>query len=406
MKCIWIVNQFAGTPESGWGERHFFLSKPALEAGYRVVIISSGNNHMFSRSASMTNLFTHQVYEGVEYCWVRIPKYNPQNFTRFIAMLFFAFSMLLLPLCAKKIGRPDYLLLSSMSMFPFPALVFLKRYFKAKKLVFEVRDLWPLTPIHLMGYSRKNPMILFLTKLEQYCFRKSDAIVSLFDESRDYINNISGVPAKFNWIPNGISSNFLNQAGLNSKGLNINIPNDKLVVCYTGTLGYANALDPFFELIANQKDLADQVFFLIVGDGYNKTEYEKKVAGVENVLFTGKLRKADIPIVLEMSDICFISWHKSPLYQYGVSANKYFDYLASGKPILAAQEGINDPVKKSGAGIIIKNEGTDIAKGLHQFIAMGKAERDKLGEMGRKYVMNHHTYDALGRQLLEVLTKK
>jgi hypothetical protein len=26
-EVVWIINQFAGHPESGWGERHFYLAK-------------------------------------------------------------------------------------------------------------------------------------------------------------------------------------------------------------------------------------------------------------------------------------------------------------------------------------------------------------------------------------------
>ncbi|MDO8368152.1 MAG: glycosyltransferase family 4 protein [Saprospiraceae bacterium] len=283
---------------------------------------------------------SHQVYEGEEYLWVKMPKYNPRNMTRFLAMFYFAFSMFLLPFYTRKIGKPDYLLLSSMSIFPFPVLVFLKSLFKSKKLVFEVRDLWPLTPIHLMGYSSKNPMIWLITRLESYAYKKSDAIISLVQESSRYINAISGAPEKIHWIPNGVSLDFIKRSMSNMKAWNVDIPKDKLVVCYTGTLGFANALDPLFELIADQKDLADQVFFLIVGDGYKRKDYETRSVGIKNILFTGKLRKSDIPAVLIKADVCFISWHKSELYRHGVSANKYFDYLASGRPILSAQEGI------------------------------------------------------------------
>ena len=91
-EVVWIINQFAGHPESGWGERHFYLSKPALEK-YRVVIISSSNNHMFTQKITFKGIFKIQHYEGVEFCWVKIPKYNPQSISRFFAMLAFAISL-------------------------------------------------------------------------------------------------------------------------------------------------------------------------------------------------------------------------------------------------------------------------------------------------------------------------
>ena len=92
-KVIWIINQFAGTPESGWGERHYYLSKPIVDQETQVIIISSANNHMFDEPIKTNKWFTYQKHEGVEFLWIKILKYNPKNFTRFIAMFSFTFSI-------------------------------------------------------------------------------------------------------------------------------------------------------------------------------------------------------------------------------------------------------------------------------------------------------------------------
>ena len=74
-KNIWIINQTAGTPSSGWGERHFYLSKLWVKKGYNVKIISGSHNHLFTNQPKINSKwFTYQKIEkGIEFCWVKTP---------------------------------------------------------------------------------------------------------------------------------------------------------------------------------------------------------------------------------------------------------------------------------------------------------------------------------------------
>jgi glycosyltransferase involved in cell wall biosynthesis len=400
---IWIINQFAGTPDSGWGERHYFLSEKFKNEGFRVFIISSGNNHMFRKKAEMKGLFTMENYNGTEFCWVNGPSYNPQSISRFGAMFFFALALLWLPFKRTKIGKPDYILLSSMSIFPVPSVVFLKKILGAKKFIFEVRDLWPLTPIHLMGYSPKHPAMRLIGWLERLGYRKADEIVSLLKESENYITEISGKREKFTWIPNGIFQSDLENA-TTTEAANVAIPANRLVIAYMGTISFANALDPLIELILSQQEIENQVYFLFIGDGYLKDKYKDQLVNVNNVAFLNKVPKNKVQSYLKLADVCFIAWHHSPLYEYGVSANKYYDYLASGNPVLAAQIGIKDVVKESGCGIVVANTADEIRNGIVSFLETSEIERQKMGALGRNYV-SRFSYDRLSEDYLRIILR-
>jgi len=401
-EVVWIINQFAGHPESGWGERHFYLAKPALEK-YRIVIISSGNNHMFTQKINFKGIFAIQNYDGVEFCWVRIPSYNPQSISRFFAMFVFSINLLFLLFKTKQLGRPSFLLVSSMSIFPFPVARILKRALNAKRLSFEVRDLWPLTPIYLMGYSKKNPMIWLIGVLEKYAYKNADSIISLLEESKDYINAISKRPGSFYCVPNGVAEFKSSPNNKIIQEVKKRLPKEKLVVCYAGTIGFANALDSYIEVIKKSNKIQEDFFFLFIGDGYLKNKYQEFLSENNNVLFIGKQKKGDIPGLLSYADVCFISWHKSPLYDYGVSANKYFDYMASGKPILAAHYGIKDPVAKSGCGIVVGNEYELIEEGLLKFKSLAVSERNSMGEIGKEYVSKQHAYTNLSLDFFKAI---
>ena len=399
---IWIINQFAGTPKSGWGERHFYLSQGWLKQGYRVIIISSGRNHMFSQAAKMKGLFTLEHFQGVDFFWVWTPKYNPKSIGRFIVMVWFASVLLLLPFYRSKIGVPRYIILSSMSIFPVPVVYLLKKIFKSEKFIFEVRDLWPLTPIHLLGYSLSHPLMRIIGWLESIGYRKSDTIVSVLKESKKYISNISGDSSKFKWIPNGINDHFLDLPN-NHVNSSVKIPANRLVIGYVGTLGFANALDPFFNFIAEQGKLRDQLFFMIVGDGYLMQRYMEQVEGVDNVAFTGKVPKELVPSYLNLIDTGFISWHESELYSHGVSANKYFDYFAACKPVLSAQTNIIDPVVLSGCGTVIANDIDSIRNGVKTMLRMHPEDLKLMGEKGYQYVSKNHRYSLLSDKYLRIM---
>ena len=90
-------------------------------------------------------------------------------------MFEFAFRIFFLPFFSLK--KPDVIILSSMSIFPLPAVIFLKKFYGAK-LIFELRDLWPLTPISLKGISKNNILIKFMFYLERLAFKSRHILLS------------------------------------------------------------------------------------------------------------------------------------------------------------------------------------------------------------------------------------
>jgi len=281
----------------------------------------------------------------------------------------------------------------------FPALTgwLLKKRYRARKFIFEIRDLWPLTPIHLMGYSRHHPFIILLFWLERMGYRRSDHIVSVLPNSGAYINAISGNPAKYNYIPNGISAELLDNMTLPAD-IKKFLPQGKFIIGYAGTIGLANALEYLAEaakLLAENQD----IHFLLVGDGYLKKELEQKTSDLQNITFLPKLGKSYMQSLIYHFDICFIGRNGSPLFDHGVSSNKYFDYMLAGKPVLVSSNRIKDPVELSGCGIIVNpDDASAITQGILELYAMTPGERQELGARGREYVLKYHNFTYLSQQ--------
>lgn len=401
-KTLWIINQFAGTPSDGWGERHYYLTKYMDKDLWNIIVITSSNNHMFKSGLQKRGI--EVVSPSVEYFRFKLPNYNPRNATRFIAMLSFALLCYTLPWRLRNRPKPDYILLSSMSLFPTISLTFLKRYYDSK-LIYEIRDLWPLTPILLMNYSSYNPMIIWMKYLEIRAVRVAETIFAVMPKADQYLLTIdSNIRKRFVHLPNGYDPDLIarNESVRRSRQIKNSA---ELVVCYTGTMGYANALGPLVDLLASDESLAKYFKFVFVGSGYLASTYIDQIGHLGHVTFTGKVEKEKVLDYLIASDIAFIGWHNSELYKYGVSANKYFDYMASGIPILSAQEGIVDPVSDSGCGIITPNEMSGIKRALMEFKNMKREEREAMGRIGLEYLKQNHLYDNLSVVFSESITR-
>ncbi|TMM31334.1 glycosyltransferase family 4 protein [Polaribacter aestuariivivens] len=390
IKTIWIVNQTAGNLESGWGERHFFLSKHWVKKGYKVIIISGSYNHLFLKQPKISNKWftVESVDKGIDFCWVKTPKYSGTGFMKIISNFVFTFKLFFLG--TKILTKPDVVIVSSMPIFPILNGVFFKYKFKVKKLIFEIRDLWPLTPMHLKGYSKYHPFIIFLSFFEKYAYNKAGEIVSLLPNTKDYINTITKSNKEVHYIPNGIDVNLISNDNISEETINL-IPKNKFIIGYAGTIGLANAMEFFVE--ASKLVTNDDIHFLIVGDGYLKEKLKRSVTNSSNITFIDKISKSKVQNLLSYFDVCYLGRYKSPLYHYGVSYNKYFDYMLAKKPILESSEYIKDQVELSNCGIIVPPESPkDIVNGILKLYDMKEEKRIEMGEKGYVFVKKYHSY--------------
>jgi glycosyltransferase involved in cell wall biosynthesis len=403
---IWVINQFAGKPTSGWGERHYYFSKYWIDKGYSVTIFSGSYNHVFSELPQCTGQFTAEDVEGVKFCWVKTPKYNAQSIFRFWSFIVFALKMFFAP--SSKYGKPDFILVSSMPIFPILTGYLLKKRFRSRALFFEIRDIWPLTLVLLGNISPKHPAVKFIGWFEKFGYRKADKVVSLLPNAAEHLEEVAQASAKFHYIPNGLDENVLEKELARAEDLE-KIPSDKFVIGYAGTIGLANALEFFVEAAGLMKT-DSRFYFVIIGDGYLKEELIKSSHSFGNICFLPKVRKNQVAAYLQKFDVCFVGRNDSPLFKHGVSANKYFDYMLAGKPILDSNNLIKDPVELSGCGIIVEPDSAEaIVKGIYNLFEMTKEERMTMGQLGYSYVKDHHSIEHLSSEyitLFESFTKE
>ena len=257
MKTVWIINQYGSTPDTGLGGRHYYLATELAKLGYKVCLIASSSHHLLREKPVFQKQFKVQTAEGFDFIWVNMPRYGEAH-SKMRVLNWFLFPLRILKLPSVIFDRPDAVLVSSPSPLAFLGAQRLAKKYSAR-LLFEVRDIWPLTLIEIGGYSPKNPLVRLMQWVEDRAYRDSDAVISNLKNSVDHMVS-RGLPSeKFTWIPNGFSKDeVLNPEPLNSDVLGL-IPKNKFLVGYTGTFGLANDLSNLIEAcLLYTSDAADE----------------------------------------------------------------------------------------------------------------------------------------------------
>jgi glycosyltransferase involved in cell wall biosynthesis len=177
-------------------------------------------------------------------------------------------------------------------------------------------------------------------------------------------------------------------------------PHKKFIVGYAGTLGKANALDELFEAAVDLEKTNPEIEFVFIGDGPMKADYMQRYRSLPNVKFLASVKKNELQPYLKQMDLVVNTWLDKPIYRFGISPNKWMDYMLAAKPILVAFNGYRCIIEEAGCGKFVAAENKDaIRNGILEFAAMSPEQRKEMGENGRKYLLENLTYKQLAKEL-------
>jgi glycosyltransferase involved in cell wall biosynthesis len=236
--------------------------------------------------------------------------------------------------------------------------------------------------------------------LEKSLCGRAQRIIVLMPKAVDYIQAL-GVPAeKISWIPNGFDRTDCPRP---TRPAN----HREFVLMYFGGHGNANMLDMLFDALVLVKDrqLALPLKVRLIGNGPLKPALMVRAHrdGLDFVQFEDAVPRNRIPAVSAEADGFIVCLADLPLYRFGISLNKLFDYLAAGRPVILAGNPANNPVDEARAGITVKPEPLAMADAIADLVAMPLERRYRCGENARRHVEDLYTYDNLARQLGEIL---
>lgn len=406
------MHHYAGSPiENNYG-RPFFLAQAFREKGNNCRVIGASFHHLMRHPQTQTEKVLNKKIENLNCTWIKTPKYKGNGLKRFINMFCYSFRLRFTNLVKEyDIEKPDIIIVSTGHPFHFFAGHFWAKKYGAK-LVYEVRDLWPLSLNYLLNLSTKHPLSILLSWIEKKAYRNSDQVISLLPNAAKHMIALGLDPNKFNYIPNGVKATVdgIYENSCHSDYLTNLKRNGGSILIYTGAHGVPNALMPLIEAaqIIDQRNKYN-IQIVLIGNGISKPELRKysEENKIKNLHFLSSLKRSQIPDTLNLSDAAYLGWQDSNLYKYGISPNKLFEYMFAAKPILMAGAHHGNPLEDSKAGICVYSSDPEkIADAIISLFKLSKNELDEMGANGKQYVDKHHTYDVLAQQYIYALTKE
>lgn len=397
-KSIWCISKYASPPDYGVGARLFYVAREFGKLGFNVTLISSDSNHL-AKYPQTDEIYNYEKYEFIEHVWIKTYKYTrTASIKRLISWIDFEYKLFRLPF--NQENKPDIIIVSSVSLFTIVFGIFLKKKYKCK-LIFEIRDIHPLTLTEELGVSKWNPLVIFLGMLEKLGYNKSDLIVGTMPNLQKHVKEITGKERTVIHSPLGIPEIWNKEYG-HSEIIDSLFPKeDYFVVGYAGSMGASNAMDQYVRAIQQmQEELS--VYFVLVGDGDCRDKIVNKLSGLKNVTIGPKIKQTDIPYFLSKCDLLYLSTHHSKIWEYGQSLNKLIDYMMAGKPVIASYSGYPSMLNEANSGQFIPTGNVDsIVEAIKRFRDMESSERALYGSRGKKWVEENHNYKHIAEKYYE-----
>jgi len=402
---ILLINHYAGSPQHGMEFRPYYLAREWVRAGHQVLILAASHSHVRATQPQRPA----EIIDGVAYHWYRTPSYEGNGLGRVKNIWSFCRQVWADADILAREFQPDAVIASS--TYPMDIWVARRVAKKAKaKLVFEVHDLWPLSPIELSRMSPRHPFAMLCQKAENDAYRDADVVVSMLPKVQQHMAAHGLDLRRLHIVPNGITLDEWAPGSAEplapelSAHLATQRAAGRLVLGYAGSHGLPNALDHLLDAAALLRDAPLSI--VMVGDGHEKARLAARVQaeGLTNVALFPPIPKRQIPSLLAGIDIAFIGWQRTPIYRFGIAPNKLMDYMMAERPVLLSVEAGNDPVAEAAAGLTVPPEDAQaIADGVRRLAALSADQRQAMGRRGRDFVLAQHTYPVLAQRFTDAL---
>ena len=402
---ILTLNHYAGSELMGMEYRSYSLSRELNARGHHCAIVAGTYSHLRQRNPDRAPFEVRRTsVEGVDWYWIPTGRYRGNGVRRVASMASFtARSWLYAPRLAEE-QQPDVVIASSTYPLDIYAAARIARIAGAS-LVFELHDMWPLTPQLLGGLSGRHPFIRIMQHAEDYYCQHADLVISVLPNAIEHLATRGLTPDRYAVVPNGVDVTAGRESQAPPEGHLSVLQNaraaGRFVVLYAGSVGLSNRLEALLRAVDLLNNIPVQL--VIIGQGPETETLKRLVAslGLTNVSFLSPVPRYQLHGLLALADIAYAGVGASPLYHYGVSLNKLYEYMTAGVCVLfaGAADVFNDLVSEAGAGLSVAHASPeDIADGIRRLQALSGEERAELGRRGAVYCQNYFTYGALGER--------
>ncbi|AQV02266.2 glycosyltransferase WbuB [Desulfococcus multivorans] len=381
------------------GTRSYEIARRLVTAGHKVHMITS------DRRSKNSGDWYHTAEEGIHVHWLPVPYGNAMPYHKRIKA-FLNYAAKAGPYASRF--KADVIFATST-----PLTIALPAIYASKRLkipmVFEVRDLWPELPIAVGAL--KGPLIPPARWLERFAYKNSSEIVALSPGMKEGVVR-AGYPSEHvHVIPNSCDVDLFQVPSEVGAAFRKRFPwlDNRPLVIYAGTFGRINGVGYLARLAAETRKLAPEVCFLAVGDGYEfdmVTRLSRELGVLnQNFFVMPQLPKSEMPALFSAATISTSTVIDLP-QMWANSANKFFDSLASGRPVAINYAGWQaDLIKETGAGLVLPPKDLPGAARLLISALNNKNWLKKAGKAALALARDRFDRDLLAKQLEAVLLK-
>ena len=398
MHILLIHQAFAAINEPG-GTRHHEFARLLAKQGHQVSIIASTVSYLTGVKGEQTKVVSE--FDGLIHIY-RAYTYSALHKSFFHRLLSFFSFMISSFFISLRISHVDVVWGTSPPIFQ-SFTAWLVARIKRAKFLLEIRDLWPAFAI-AVGVLQNKFIIALSLWLERFLYRHADQLVV---NSPGFIQHVQEKGGKnITLIPNGADETFFQQNLQNEYHLN-SLWKDQFVVLYAGAHGMSNDLST---VLATAKLLAEQndILFAFLGDGKEKYHLIKEAENLnlKNVQFIDPVPKTEISAYFQAASVCLAILKPLELYKT-TYPNKVFDYMAAGKPIILAIDGvIRDVVEDAGCGYFCQPADPQaIAHCILKLKGLDPSALQALGENGKEYLRQHFDRKIIGKYFSDMIEK-
>lgn len=366
------------------GTRSYEFSKHLVENGNKVTMITGNDIPM-------------KYIDGIKIESTKT-KYQ-QNFSFYRRIFAFIHFMIKSTIIGLKQKDTDIIYATSTPLtIGIPALIVSK--LKRKKYIFEVRDVWPDIPIEL-GYINSKLLQKLLIWLEKTIYKNASHIVVLSPGMKENLVK-KGVEKEKITIITNLSMN--NQYDSVSEIERMKYK-DKLLCIHPGTMGVVNGLNFILDLAEKYPD--KDILYLLIGEGNQKEELKNRIRknNIKNVIIKDSMPKNEIIKQIKQADVGLMIVEDYKILRDN-SANKFFDFLAAGLPVIINYGGWQkDVLEKGNAGRGFDYEDKE---GFYNYLIKLKNNRDTREELGfnaKKLAIDEYDSQFLSEKFEKLLLK-
>lgn len=399
MHILLIHQAFSALDEAG-GTRHIEMAHTLVEKGHQVTVIASPISYLTGKNRDeRTRWVSREDPEpGIKLLRTYTYRALHRSFIhRVLSFISFMFSSFWVGLGVKNV---DMVWGTSPPIFQGWTAWLLARL-KGVKFLFEVRDLWPAFAI-AVGVLRNPTLIRMSLWLEQFLYTHADRLIVNSPGFIEHVTERGG--RNIALVPNGADPGMFDPLADGAKIREQFGWGQQFIVLYAGAHGISNDLNVVLDAAEILKD-HENIRFVLVGDGKEKQNLLSRAQQHElkNVTFLPPVAKLGMAVVLAAADACIAIL--KPLEMYKTTyPNKVFDYMAAGRPVVMAIDGVSrEVVEQAGAGLFAPpGDARAMAEVVLQ-MASDPVRARQMGSAGRAYIENNLDRKSIAEQLVMIL---